>query len=118
MTPYRLKRDGLDAALIFDTPGCDTTLLDEKALRKMVLDADLILWVCAAHRADRGLDRERLDAVRAWQAARPHRHPPPLLVAISHIGQFRRPRQWQPPYDLLHPQSSLKATHILSLIHI
>ena len=116
LTPYRLKRDGLDAALIFDTPGCDTALLSEKALRKMVLDADLMLWVCAAHRADRGLDRERLDAVRAWQAARPSRRPSPLLVAVSHIDQLRPPRQWQPPYDLLHPQSSLKATHIRAAV--
>ncbi|MBK8753509.1 MAG: 50S ribosome-binding GTPase [Candidatus Competibacteraceae bacterium] len=116
LTPYRLERDGLDAALIFDTPGCDTALLNEKALRKMVLDADLILWVCAAHRADRGLDRERLDAVRAWQAARPQRRPPPILVAVSHIDQLRPPRQWQPPYDLLHPQGSAKATNIRAAV--
>jgi predicted GTPase len=116
LTPYRLERDGLAAALIFDTPGCDTALLSEKALRKMVLDADLILWVCAAHRPDRGLERERLDAIRAWQAGQPHRRPPPLLVAVSHIDQLRPPRQWQPPYDLLRPQGSAKATSIRAAV--
>ncbi|MCC8999677.1 MAG: 50S ribosome-binding GTPase [Candidatus Contendobacter sp.] len=116
LTPYRLERDGLAAALIFDTPGCDTELLNEKALRKTVLDADLILWVCAAHRADRGLDWERLDAMRAWQAARPNRRPPPILIAVSHIDQLRPPRQWQPPYDLLHPQGSAKATNIRAAV--
>ncbi len=116
LTPYRLARDGLDAALIFDTPGCDTELLDEKTLRKTVLNADLLVWVCAAHRVDRGLDRERLDAVRAWQAAQPNRRPSPLLVAVSHIDQLRPPRQWQPPYDLLHPQGSVKATNIRAAV--
>lgn len=116
LTPYRLERDGLDAALIFDTPGYDTPALNEKALRKVVSDADLLLWVCPAHRADRGLDRQRLDAVRAWQAAQPHRPPPPLLVAVSHIDQLRPLRQWQPPYDLLRPQSSQKATNIRAAV--
>jgi len=115
LTPYRLERDGLDAALIFDTPGCDTELLAEKALRKAVLDADLILWVCAAHRADRQVDRDKVDAVRAWQAARPERRPPPLLVAVSHIDQLRPLRAWQPPYDLLHPQG-IKANNIRAAV--
>jgi uncharacterized protein len=111
LTPYRLERDGLDAALIFDTPGYDTERLTDPVLEKIVRDADLLLWVCAAHRADRGLDREKLDAVRAWQIARPNRRPPPLLVAVSHIDQLRPPREWRPPYDLVNPQNR-KAIHI------
>ena len=55
LKPYRLEREGLDAALIFDSPGCDTALLNDKTLKKAVLDADLLLWVCAAHRPDRRL---------------------------------------------------------------
>ena len=106
LTPYRLERDGLEAALIFDTPGCDTELLSDKALKKAVLDADLLLWVCAAHRPDRGVEREILDAVRGWQAERLDRRPPPLLVAVSHIDQLRPLREWQPPYDLLNPQGT------------
>lgn len=116
LTPYRLDRDGLNAALIFDAPGCDTRLSDEKALRKIVSDADLLIWVCAAHRPDRALDRERLDAIRAWQAAKPNRHPAPLLIAVSYIDQLRPPRQWQPPYDLLRPQSSQKAANIRAAV--
>ena len=105
LTPYRLERDGLEAALIFDTPGCDTELLRSKALKTAVLDADLLLWVCAAHRPDRVGEREILDAVRGWQAERLDRRPPPLLVAVSHIDQLRPPREWQPPYDLRDPQN-------------
>ena len=115
LTPYRLERDGLDAALIFDTPGCDTGLLNEKSLRNTVLDADLLIWVCTATRADRAVDREKLDLVRAWQAARPHLRPPPLLIAVSHIDQLRPLREWQPPYDLLNPQSA-KAENIRAAV--
>ncbi len=115
LTPYRLERDGLDAALIFDTPGCDTELLGNKALKKIVLDADLLLWVCAAHRPDRQAERATLDAVRAWQAERLDRRPPPLLVAVSHIDQLRPPREWQPPYDLANPQGT-KAANIRAAV--
>jgi hypothetical protein len=115
LTPYRLERDGLDAALIFDTPGCDTELLGNKALQKAMLEADLLLWVCAAHRPDRGAERKILDAVRAWQAERLDRRPPPLLVAVSHIDQLRPPREWQPPYDLRDPQSA-KAANIRAAV--
>ncbi len=111
LTPYRLERGGLDAALIFDTPGCDTELLSSKALKQAVLDADLLLWVCAAHRPDRQIERDTLDAVRRWQAERQDRRPPPLLVVVSHIDQLRPPREWQPPYDLRDPQST-KAVNI------
>ena len=111
LAPYRLERDGLAAALIFDTPGCDSPLLDEKALKRTVLMADLVLWVCAAHRPDRQVDRDRLDALRDGYTARPDRRPPPLLVAVTHIDQLRPSREWQPPYDLLD-SASVKAANI------
>jgi predicted GTPase len=115
LTPYRLEREGLTAALIFDTPGCDTEGLTEKALRKAAMDADLILWICAAHRPDRQLDRMRLDLLRVAFAERIERRPPPILVAVSHIDQLRPHREWQPPYDLQNPQGT-KAANIRAAV--
>ncbi|MCB1920171.1 MAG: 50S ribosome-binding GTPase, partial [Candidatus Competibacteraceae bacterium] len=115
LTPYRLEREGLIAALIFDTPGFDTDGFNEKTLQNAAMEADLILWVCAAHRPDRQLDRLRLDWLRQQFAEHVERQPPPLLVAVSHIDQLRPHREWQPPYDLLHPQG-VKATHIRAAV--
>ncbi len=115
LTPYRLEHEGLTAALIFDTPGCDTEFLTEKALRKMALDADLILWVCAAHRPDRQLDRMRLDLLRGEFARRMDHRPPPIVVVVSHIDQLRPQREWQPPYDLQNPQGA-KAANIRAAV--
>jgi predicted GTPase len=111
LTPYRLEREGLTTALVFDTPGAGTPLLDDKTLLGAALSADLVLWVTAAHRPDRQPDRQRLDALRAALATRLDRRPPPLMVVLSHIDQLRPHREWQPPYDLRDPQGT-KAKNI------
>lgn len=115
VTPYRLEREGLDIALVFDTPGSET--LDEQTLRCAAGEADMLLWVSAAHRPDRQADREVLDALRATFRERPSRHPPPLLVVLSHIDRLRPVREWQPPYDLAEPKS-LKAESILAALEV
>ncbi|MCB1769643.1 MAG: 50S ribosome-binding GTPase, partial [Candidatus Competibacteraceae bacterium] len=115
LQPYRLAREGLTAALIMDTPGCDSDSLSQKTLQQASMEADLILWVCAAHRPDRQLDRLCLDRLRAGLSASLDRRSPPLLVVVSHIDQLRPHREWQPPYDLRHPQN-VKATHIRAAI--
>ena len=115
VSPYRLERAGLTAALVFDTPGCDTSGLAPKALDRLVAEADLVLWVTAAHRPDRREEQEALERIRAYWTGRPHSHPPPLLVAVSHIDLLRPPREWQPPYDLTDPQCP-KAANIRAAV--
>jgi len=115
VAPYQLERDGLTAALVFDTPGVDGNEFPSKDLDRLATLADLVLWVTAAHRPDRQVEREALDRIRAGWAARPDRHPPPLLVAVSHIDLLRPPREWQPPYDLVNPQGP-KALNIRAAV--
>lgn len=112
---YRLDREGHTRALIFDVPGFDTGLFGEKALRDAVLNADLILWVTAANRSDRQMERERLKMILTWFEQRPSRRLPPLLAVVTHIDQLRPPRQWNPPYDLNNPQSK-KAENIAAAV--
>ena len=115
VVPYRLERAGLTAALVFDTPGCDTPDLTPKAQERLAGTADLVLWVTAAQRPDRQDERATLDRLRAHWAARPDHHPPPLLVAVSHIDLLRPPREWEPPYDLVNPQGA-KAANIRAAV--
>lgn len=113
ITPYRLEREEQTTALIFDTPGCDSPQLSEKALKSAVLSADLLLWVTAANRADRAGEHELLTKVRQWLNQQAHRRPPPLIVVMSHIDQLRPAREWRPPYDLSKPKAE-KARNIVA----
>lgn len=115
LTPYRLEREGLDLALIYDSPGVDT--MDEQTLREAGAEADMILWVSAADRPDRQGDREALDSLRAFFGERMTRRAPPLLVVLSHIDHLRPVREWLPPYDLAEPKT-LKAESIRAAVEV
>ncbi|HEX6001828.1 MAG TPA: GTPase [Hyphomicrobiaceae bacterium] len=98
-TTYKLTRDGLPAALIVDSPGLNAP----KAVASLVAAADscdMVLWVSAATRAARELDRQALAAIREHFAAKPNRHRPPMLVVLTHIDKLRPFKEWAPPYDL------------------
>lgn len=109
-TAYTLHRDGELEATLVDTPGLD----GESTITRLVelaWESDLLVWVVAGHRADRGLDRKALDAIRARFAAEPRRSMPPLRVVVTHLDRLSPAREWQPPYDLNHPDSD-KAKHM------
>lgn len=111
LTPFVLQREGLTQALIFDSPGCDSTRFNEKQMHAAALDADLILWVSPANRPDRQAERHCLDALRLFQTTQLNRRPPPMLVVMSHIDLLRPASAWQPPYNLTDPQDT-KAINI------
>ncbi len=111
---YQLKRDDEIRALIFDTPGFDGALFGSRVLGKTAIDADLILWVTAAHRPDREEERQRLEQLRAMLAD-PKRRSPPLLVVMTHIDRLRPVREWDPPY-VLDPPAGTKAGQIAAAL--
>lgn len=112
--PYRIEREDQLAALIFDTPGFDGELFSSRGLHKTAVDADLILWVTAANRADRGEERQRLDQLRTLLAD-PARRAPPVLVVMTHIDRLRPLREWNPPY-VLDPPTGTKAGQIVEAL--
>lgn len=112
--PLHLEREGLELALVFDTPGLES--LSETQVLELGAEADLLLWVSPAHRPDRQLERQRLDALRARFAARTQRRAPPLLVVLSHIDRLRPPREWSPPYDLNAAETSKAANMRAALL--
>lgn len=114
MVAYRLERDDEIQGLIFDTPGFDGELFGSRVLERTATDADLILWVTAAHRPDRGDERLRLDQLRAMLAD-PKRRSPPLLVVMTHIDRLRPVREWNPPY-VLEPPAGTKADQMVAAL--
>jgi predicted GTPase len=110
-TPYRLEREGVPAALVIDSPGLIGESGQTARLISQVDDCDLVLWVAAANRADREVDRHALTAIRDHFAAHPHRRRPPMLLVLTHIDRLRPFDNWSPPYDL-EDKSSAKAASI------
>jgi predicted GTPase len=96
---YRITHDGMPAALVIDSPGLGSRRALE-ALVENAGNADMILWVSAAHQAAREVDREALGAIRERFAAHPNRHRPPILLVLTHIDRLRPFEEWEPPYDL------------------
>lgn len=99
-TPYRIQREGLTSALLIDSPGLDGRPDVASALVKAVKNCDLLIYVVSASRADRQIDRNALDQIRAAFAAMPKRRLPPIVAALTHIDRLRPFQEWNPPYDL------------------
>jgi predicted GTPase len=83
--------------------------------RGEILGCDLVLVVCSARSAAREADRRLLDALNAFFQQQPDRAVPPAVVALTHIDQVRPLREWNPPYDLAHPQGA-KAEQIVDAV--
>ncbi len=104
-TTYKWTHDTLPPVLLIDSPGIQT---DDAALRKLATEAgtcDLVIWVVAANRADRQLDRAALDAVRSYFASTPDRRMPPIIAVATHIDLLRPVQDWAPPYDIANPMN-------------
>jgi hypothetical protein len=104
--PYVLERDGMHRAIILDTAGYQHTA-DRgdpfEQSRQHVLSCDLVLVVCSALSAARDADRRLLDELRAFFQRDPDRILPPLIVALTHIDRLRPLAEWNPPYNIAHP---------------
>jgi uncharacterized protein len=102
---YAITRDELAGALVIDSPGLGISPEQRRQAVDMATGSDLVIWVVAAHRADREPDRAALADLRAHFAERPDRRPPPVLLVLTHIDQLRPWGEWRPPYDLVERKS-------------
>lgn len=83
---------------VTDTPGLVDGQLPEIGL---FVEADLLLWPIALHRADRGVDMSALAALRAWSAKNPTRSVPPIVFVGTHPDRVAPSREWSPPYNFV-----------------
>lgn len=111
LTPYRLEKEGEFLALVFDSPGYGDVLSWAQAHGEELNSMDLILLACNATHAGRAADLQFLETLHRHFAETADRAPPPIIVALSHIDLLRPMREWDPPYNLAHPENA-KAVQI------
>lgn len=99
-TTYQLRHSEMPGAQLIDSPGLGSTDGELNMLISQAVACDLVLWVVAAHRADREIDRKAIATVRDTFLARPNRRQPPILLVLSHVDRLRPLLEWAPPYDL------------------
>jgi predicted GTPase len=109
-TPYVLEGEGIPAAVLIDSPGLGTDVRSWSALTAKAAECDLVLWVVAANRPDRDIDKRALDSFRHHFSARLDRKQPPILLVVTHIDRVRPFDEWAPPYDLASGTDAKVAT--------
>ncbi len=85
------------------------------ALASLAAGSDMLVWVCAANKAARALDRDLLERLRQRFVDDLALDIPPVLVVLSHIDRLRPFNEWSPPYDVMHPSTD-KASNIRAAI--
>ncbi|MGE0765112.1 MAG: GTPase family protein [Hyphomicrobiaceae bacterium] len=101
-TGYEVQREGMPPVVLIDSPGLKR-IEDHRALVETAKDCDLVIWVAAADRPDRELDRASLEAIQAHFVAHPDRPAPPVVVVLTNIDRLRPFQEWQPPYNVAEP---------------
>jgi len=107
ITPYVLERDGLQQAIVLDSPGYGGLMHDKvpDALKQEWAKVDVILMVCNAAQAARQADTQQLDAIRRYfQEERQNQALPVILAVATQIDRLRPLREWQPPYNIQQPK--------------
>lgn len=109
LTPYVLDRPELGGSVIlFDMGGYEDPSAPHERKEQAFAEAaraDLVILVVSAMNAARAPDRQLLEDLHAHFAAHLEMRPPPVLVALSHIDLLRPPLEWNPPYNVAHPDS-------------
>lgn len=101
-TGYEVQRQDMPPVILIDSPGLQRAE-DHRALQEKASECDLMIWVAAADRPDRELDRTALEAIRTHFAANPGRPAPPIVVVLTNVDRLRPFQEWQPPYNVATP---------------
>lgn len=110
--PYWLERPGLGSAIMLDCEGYGRAE-DGESLAKGVEAAshcDMILLVVSAVNAARSLDQKMLLEIKRTLSLNPRNKIPPVIVVLTHIDQLRPVREWEPPYNIVAPDSNKART--------
>ena len=96
-TTVALEHAAAGRLVLIDSPGLDAGV--GKPWLLTARNADLVVWVAAANRADRARDQQALAAVRRLARDDPRLRDTPIILAATHADLLSPPLEWQPPYD-------------------
>ncbi len=82
---HELELAGLANALAIDSPGVGASAKELRRFADKAGECDLILWVVDATSDGDGTTGDAIAGIRKFFSERPHRRPPPILVALTHI---------------------------------
>ena len=118
-TSYLLERPGLESAIIWDCEGYGSD--DYQGALAQVAEeiarSDIILLVISATNVARDPDKKMLQAIQECFEFKDKGSLPPVVVALTHIDQLRPIREWNPPYDVIKPDS-IKAQTIRLMMDV
>ncbi len=96
-TPYALEEETAGELILIDSPGLEGPPGNE--WMREAARADLVIWVAAAHRADRAVDQQVLQALRAHYAKAFRSRRAPILLVLTHCDRLDPVSEWSPSYD-------------------
>lgn len=71
----------------------------DKAWLREAARADLVVWVAAAHRADRAVDQQVLQRLRERSQSNFRERRSPVILVLTHVDRLDPAPEWSPPYD-------------------
>ncbi len=108
VTHYELRLPDFPTRLVLlDTVGYAHTGPREDQLQatcEAARQSDLLVLVLHARNPARQADRQMLQALRDWFAARPDLKVPPIVAVVTHIDLLSPSLEWAPPYDWENPR--------------
>lgn len=106
-TVHRCHIDGMEIVHLVDLPGLDGNEKTTKNLLKEVTSCDLIIWVLKANQPARSLDSDFKQQLDDFYLATDHRSQkrPVMIAVLNQVDRLPPVLEWQPPYDLEHPEN-------------
>lgn len=96
-TVHALEEETAGDLVLVDSDGLEGP--PSKAWLREAARADLVVWVAAAHRADRAVDQQALQSLRERTESNFKERRAPVILVLTHADRLNPAPEWAPPYD-------------------
>nr|MDA3873599.1 GTPase domain-containing protein [Kiritimatiellia bacterium] len=94
---HALEEETVGELALVDSPGLEGP--PDNAWLREAARADLVVWVAAAHRADRAVDQQALQTIRERTNSNFRERRSPVILVLTHADRLDPAPEWAPPYD-------------------